>query len=416
VLFLIGSVACGASQSMLQLVAARAVQGLGAGGIIPLSMTIIGELYTLAERPRTQALFSGVWGVASVAGPLVGGYITDVLSWQWVFYINIPFGALCMAAIASAYPTSKPVGAVRVDWTGATLLFLGVSALLVALGGDAPMGPWLALAAALLAVFVYVEGRVEEPILPLEVLRYPVMARTLGVVFLVGFSLFGAIAFVPLFVQTVMGGTATEAGQVLTPLFLGWVIMSIISAKATVKIGYRVVSVTGGVLIVIGYSGLTLLAVDSTRALLFGACFVMGAGMGLQMLSMLLAVQHGAPRSQLGIATSLNQFSRSIGAAVGVAVMGAILARGVAGLPLPGGEGSASTAMLLTPAMRLQFFGALHRVFVAGALVSLAGLLGTLFLPRVDFGRGVPPNTGEEMLAAEMTNLEPEDEPVAVIE
>ena len=416
VLFLAGSVACGASVSMLQLVAARAVQGLGAGGIIPLSMTIIGELYTLAERPRTQALFSGVWGVASVAGPLVGGYITDALSWRWVFYINIPFGILCTAVIAAAYPASKVLRSVRVDWLGADLLFLGVSALLVALGGDAPMAPWLTLAVAVLGAFVFVESRVSEPILPIEVLRYPVMARTLGVVFLVGFSLFGAIAFVPLFVQTVMGGTATEAGQVLTPLFLGWVIMSVISAKATVKVGYRVVSMTGGALIVLGFGGLTLLTSEATRTLLFGACFVMGAGMGLQMLSLLLAVQHGAPRSQLGIATSLNQFSRSIGAAVGVAVMGAILARGVSGLPLPGAETTASSAMLLAPAVRLQFFAALHRVFIAGGLVSLAGLFGTLFLPRVDFGRGVPAHSGEELIAAEMTNLEPEDEPVAVIE
>jgi EmrB/QacA subfamily drug resistance transporter len=416
VFFLAGSVACGAAQSMLQLVAARAVQGLGAGGIIPLSMTIIGELYTLAERPRSQALFSGVWGVASVAGPLVGGYITDALSWRWVFYINIPFGILCTAVIAAAYPASKVLRRVRVDWQGAALLFLGVSALLVALGGDAPMLPWLAAAVALLTVFVLVEARAAEPILPLEVLRYPVMARTLGVVFLVGFSLFGAIAFVPLFVQTVMGGTATEAGQVLTPLFLGWVIMSVISAKATVKFGYRLVSMTGGALIVVGFGGLTLLTSDSARAPLFGACFVMGAGMGLQMLSLLLAVQHGAPRSQLGIATSLNQFSRSIGAAIGVAVMGAILAREVAGLPLPGPETATSSAMALSPMVRQQFFAALHRVFIAGALVSVAGLAGTLFLPRVDFSRGVPSGSGEELIAAEMANLEPEDEPVAVIE
>ena len=153
-LFLAGSVACGASVSMLQLVAARAVQGLGAGGIIPLSMTIIGELYTLAERPRSQALFSGVWGVASVAGPLVGGYLTDALSWRWVFYINIPFGILCTAVIATAYPASKVLRNVRVDWLGAGLLFLGVSALLVALGGDVPMAPWLALAVAVLGAFV----------------------------------------------------------------------------------------------------------------------------------------------------------------------------------------------------------------------------------------------------------------------
>src|SRR6185503_3480237 len=139
--FLIGSMACGAALTMPQLIAARAVQGLGAGGIIPLTMTIIGELYSLTERPRTQALFSGVWGTASVLGPLVGGYITDALSWRWVFYINIPFGLLCVAVIASAYPPSRGTSPVKVDWLGAGLLFSCVSALLIALGAETGVMP-----------------------------------------------------------------------------------------------------------------------------------------------------------------------------------------------------------------------------------------------------------------------------------
>ena len=419
VCFLVGSVACGASASMLQLVVARAVQGLGAGGIIPLSMTIIGELYTLAERPRTQALFSGVWGVASVAGPLVGGYLTDALSWRWVFYINIPFGLLCIAVISAAYPASSP-GATRARGLAGRGPALprreraaGGAGRRRADGAVARRCRWCSWASSRSS-----RARVAEPILPLEVLRYPVMSRTLGVVFLVGFSLFGAIAFVPLFVQGVLGGTATQAGQVLTPLFLGWVVMSVISAKATVKLGYRTVARSGGVLIVAGFLGLSLLTVDSTRTLLFASCFVMGAGMGLQMLSLLLAVQHGAPRSQLGIATSLNQFSRSVGAAVGVAAMGAILSRGVAGLPLPGVSegGAAGSAIALSPATRAVFAAALHNVFVLGAVVSAAGLLATLFLPHVDFGRGVPAHAGEQMLEAELASLEPEDEPIGIVE
>lgn len=414
VCFLVGSIACGASTTMTALIAARALQGLGAGGIIPLSMTIVGELYTLAERSKTQALFSSVWGVASVAGPLVGGYITDAWSWRWVFYINIPFGLLCTAVIAAAYPASAPVGRVRVDWLGAGLLFAGVSTLLVALGGDAPPLPWLAVSAVLLGVFAWVQARVAEPILPLDVVRYPVMSRTLGVVFLIGFSMFGVIAFVPLFVQSVLGGTATQAGQVLTPLFMGWVLMSVLSAKATVKLGYRTVSRVGGVAIVLGAGGLALLSAESTRTMLFTSCFVMGAGMGFQMLSLLLAVQHGAPRSQLGIATSLNQFSRSVGAAVGVAVMGAVMARSLGGVALPGRAEGAARAMALTPEMRAVFAGALHDVFLLGAVVAAAGLVGTFFLPPVDFNRGVPAHAGEEMLEAELANLEPADEPIGV--
>jgi MFS family permease len=360
-----------------------------------------------------------VWGVASITGPLVGGYITDALSWRWVFYLNVPFSLVCMSVIALAYPPSRGAKHVRVDWLGATLLFVGVSTLLLALGNDTgPTTVWTVLTVVLLAWFVLVERRAAEPILPIDLLQHPVMARTLGVVFLVGFALFGAVAFIPLFVQVVMAGSATQAGQVLTPLFLGWVIMSVISARATVRLGYRVVAITGGVLMTVGFGGLLLLGPDSARSVLLASCFVTGAGMGLQMLSLLLAVQHGIDRSRLGIATSLNQFSRSVGAAVGVSAMGALLARGVADVALPGGRDgiAASGALLLSGAARVQFAGALHNVFVAGAAASLLGLIATLFLPPVDFVHGVQSAAGERLIAAEMTNLEPEDEPITVAE
>jgi EmrB/QacA subfamily drug resistance transporter len=414
--FLVGSVMSGAAASMFQLIAARAIQGLGAGAIIPLSMTIVGELYALSERARTQALFSGVWGVASIAGPLVGGYITDAIDWRWVFYLNVPFGFCCMLVIALAYPPSRSDRPVHVDWLGASLLFAGVSALLIALGGETGGAAWwFAGSIALLAAFVRVERRAIEPILPVDLLRHPIMTRTLVVVFLVGLALFGAIAFIPLFVQSVMGGTATQAGQVLTPLFLGWVVMSIVGARLTVRMGYRVSAIGGSVLMTLGFAGLAMLDSDSTRTMLLASCTVLGAGMGSQMLSLLLAVQHGVDRARLGLATSLNQFSRSIGAAVGVAAMGAIMTRTLTGVALPGGaEGLSAGAMVLTEPIRDQFAMGLHRVFLAGLIVSAAGLVATLFLPPVHFSKSVPGGTGEQMIGAEMTNLRPEDEPVAV--
>jgi EmrB/QacA subfamily drug resistance transporter len=418
-IFLVGSALSGAALTMMQLIAARALQGLGAGCIIPLSMTIVGELYTLKERPRTQALFSGVWGVASIAGPLVGGYITDYLDWRWVFYLNIPFGLLAAGVIAAAYPPSKRIAHVQVDWLGAALLFSGVSTLLIALSGETGVAawPWAIATVVLLGGFVLIERRAAEPILPLDLLRTPVIGRTLMVVFLVGIALFGAIAFIPLFVQAVRGGSATEAGQAITPLFLGWVVMSIVGARLTVMFGYKVVSIAGSALMTIGFIGLTLVDGDSADWVLLTSCTIIGAGMGTQMLSLLLAVQHGVERSRLGIATSLNQFSRSIGAAIGVAAMGAILSRGLTGVVLPGGaDAMAASAATLTPPMRAQFAAALHRVFVSGTLVSAAGLVATFFLPAVSFARGVPDSAGEKMIQAEMANLEPEDEPVAVPE
>jgi EmrB/QacA subfamily drug resistance transporter len=416
-IFLLGSILSGAATSMTTLIVARAFQGLGAGAIIPLSMTIVGELYTLAERARTQALFSGVWGLASIAGPLVGGYITDTLSWRWVFYLNLPFGLLAGLVILLAYPRTQQVKTVRVDWLGAALLFGGISALLLALSTDAVGVAWALAAAALalLAGLVTVERRVPDPILPLDLLGSPLIARTCTVAFLVGMGLFGAIAFIPLFVQSVMGATATEAGRMLTPLFLGWVVMSIASARLTVKLGYRRLAVTGSLLMTLGFVGLTLVGADSPRNAVVVSGLLIGSGMGLSMLSLLLAVQHGVHRLHLGLATSLNQFSRSIGAAVGIAAMGALMTRQLAGVSVPGGaEALAATGAVLTGAARLQFAGALHAVFVAGAIAAAASFVATLFLPPVDFSRGVGAAAGEQMLEAEMTTFEPEDEPVSI--
>jgi EmrB/QacA subfamily drug resistance transporter len=386
--FLIGSILSGAATSMTTLIAARALQGLGAGAIIPLSMTIVGELYTLAERAKTQAVFSGVWGVASIAGPLVGGYITDALNWRWVFYINLPFGLLAVAVIVLAYPPSRRTQVVRVDWLGAGLLFGGISALLIALALRGTDALWVSLASAvLLTAFVVVERRVAEPILPLDLLKNPLMARTVAVVFLVGTALFGAIAFIPLFVQAVMGGTATEAGQVLTPLFMGWVVMSIVAARLTVKLGYRRLASGGSLLMTIGFIGLTAIGADSSRSAVLLAGLLIGSGMGLSMLSLLLAVQHGVDRANLGIATSLNQFSRSVGAAVGVSAMGALMARQLPGVASGGVDAMAATGAMLTGAARLQFASALHSVFVAGAALAGTSVAATLLLPPVDFSR-----------------------------
>ena len=331
--FVLGSALSGAATSMTQLIVFRAIQGLGAGAVIPLSMTIIGELYTLEERARTQAIFSGVWGVASIAGPLVGGYVTDALSWRWVFYLNLPLGVLATVVIALAYPASTRTSAAKIDWLGAALLFGGVTSLLIAVGGTTTMMlPWLAATAALLAALVFVERRASDPILPLDLFRHRVVSYSLVVVFMTGMAMFGAIAFVPLFVQGVLGGTATQAGQVLTPLFLGWVATSIVSARLTVRIGYRPVAVAGVALLCASFAVLALFDADVTLYALFGAVFVLGCGMGLSMLSLLLAVQHGVDRSLLGLATSLNQFARSVGAVVGVAAMGAMLSRGPLGI------------------------------------------------------------------------------------
>ena len=415
-IFLAGSAICGAAGSMTELIVFRAFQGLGAGAIIPLSMTIVGELYSIEERPRIQALFSGVWGVASIAGPLVGGYITDVLSWRWVFYLNLPFGVLAMSVIAATYPPAPVSARVRVDWIGAALLFGSVTALLVALSG-ATDAIWMWLFAAVCAAVLLIvsERRTPEPILPLELFADRVVSRTLLVAFLVGMAMFGSIAFIPLFVQSVMGGSATEAGTTLTPLFLGWVLSSIAGARLSVKTGYRRVTTAGVALIVVGFAVLAFTGPRATRPILLGDALVLGSGMGLSMLSLLLAIQHGVERSRLGIATSLNQFARSVGAAIGVAIMGAMLARSMAHFDLAGGvHGLAAGSLKLEGPARLQLAGALQQVFAVGTVMTILALFACAFLPRVDFSRGVPAASGGQMIEAEMATLDPADEPECI--
>jgi len=413
-IFVVGSALSGVATSMVQLIVFRAIQGLGAGAVLPLGMTIVGELYSLSERARAQALFSGVWGVSSILGPLVGGYITDALSWRWVFYLNLPFGLLAAAVIALAYPAHPRTHAVRVDWLGAGLLFSSVTALLLALS-ETPIGvlPWLAATAVLVVWFIRVERRVPVPILPLDLFSSPLIVRALIVAFISGTAMFGAIAYVPLFVQGVQGGSATEAGQVLTPLFLGWVSTSVLAARVTMRVGYRRMVIAGSLLIAGGFGVLAVMQADTARAVIFAALLVIGAGLGFSVLSLLLAIQTGVDRAHLGVATSLNQFARSVGSTVGVAVMGGILTRGLHGMPLDaGGHGMAAGLTQLQGAQRDTFAAALATVFIAGAGMSLVALVVSFFLPAVDLSHTTI-SASDSVMAGEVGGFEIDAEPGA---
>jgi EmrB/QacA subfamily drug resistance transporter len=242
-LFLAGSMLAGVSQSMFQLVLWRALQGLGAGGLIPLALTIIGEIYTLAERTRMQAVFSSVWGVSSIAGPLVGGFITDSISWRWVFYLNLPIGLIAAFIIHRALPEHASGRTVTVDWQGGILLFLSTTVLLVALSEMSLV--WATIATISIARFVFVERTAADPILPLALFRNRTVTVATAFGFLAGMALFGTIAFIPLLIQLTTGGSATSAGQILTPLYLTWVLASIVAARLLLRIGTRASAVTG---------------------------------------------------------------------------------------------------------------------------------------------------------------------------
>ena len=373
-LFLLGSVLCGMATSMTQLIVFRALQGVGAGGLLPLGMVILGDMFSLEERARAQALFAGVWGIASIAGPLLGAVLTEGASWRWIFFMNLPFGAAAAFLVGRFFVDRLPTRRAVVDYVGAALLMSSVSALMLALNqtgvADATLGPaivqGLYVAAVVLGVaFIAMERRTEQPILPLSLLENRMVAATTVSGTLLGIAMFGVLAFVPLYVQSALGRSAREAGGVLTPLLLGWVCMSIVTGRLLPRVGFRPFILGGLTCVTVGFVGLATLQPTTPLWRMHVDLGLMGVGMGMTALSLLLAVQSAVAREQLGVATSLTQFTRSIGGAVGVAVMGAVV---TAAIPVGGNSPAALAA-------------GLHRAFILGAVVSGIALFSALFVP-----------------------------------
>jgi EmrB/QacA subfamily drug resistance transporter len=333
-LFLLGSALAGMSHSMEQLITFRALQGLGAGSLISIGMTIVGDLYGVERRAKMQGYFSSVWGVASLVGPLLGGFLTDRVSWRWVFYINVPFGLLAAAAIGIGLrEEGRDQPRVSFDLLGMAVFAAAISALLVGLveigAGESWLRPTglglLALSGALLVLFVLVERRLAEPVIPLRLFKNPILRAAAVTGLLSGMAMFGAITYVPLYLQAVTGSTATQAGWVLMPFVLGWVVFSLVGARLVLRVGYRRVVLAGMAALVAAFVLLAGWDESLTGMTAARDIALAGVGMGLVFVPMLIAVQNAVPRSLLGSATSLTGFFRMVGGAVGVAVMGAVL-------------------------------------------------------------------------------------------
>ncbi len=414
VIFLVGSILSGVSQSMLELICFRALQGLGGGGLMIGAQGIIGDIVSPRDRGRYMGLFGAMFGVVTVIGPLIGGLFVEYLSWRWVFYINVPVGAVALFVTAAQLPQSRARVRRAIDYAGTVLLALATSAfvLFTSLGGvtypwsSAPMLAMLGAGVAGVALFLVVERRAAEPVIPLRLFANRVFSASSAVGFVVGFAMFGAITFLPLFLQLVKGVSPTDSGVRLFPMMGGLLAASVVAGQIVSRWGrYKVFPVLGTALMTVGMYLLSLVGVATSGWVMSGYMFVLGVGLGLVMQILVLAVQNAVPYEDLGAATSGANFFRQIGGSFGTAVFGAVyanrlvanLATSLRGVRLPKDLGTES----LNPAAVSHLPAALHQglaqgvaatvqgLFLLGVPVSLVAFAFSWLLPEVELRRSV---------------------------
>jgi EmrB/QacA subfamily drug resistance transporter len=414
VIFLVGSICSGISHSMIELIAFRAVQGLGSGGLMVGTQAIVGDIVPPRERGRYQGLFGAVFGVASVAGPLLGGVLVEQLSWRWIFYINIPIGVLALIVVASRVPGHLRRVHHVIDYLGTVVLVLatGCLVLFTSLGGTTY--PWgsgqiigLGVAGVVLTgVFALVERRAVEPVLPLHLFGNRTFSVANFCGFIVGFAMFGAITYLPSFFQIVRGESPTISGLQLLPLMAGLLVVSIGSGQYIARTGrYRIFPIIGTAGVAVGLFLLSRMGIASST--LEGAAYmvVLGLGLGAVMQTLVLIVQNAVPYSELGVATSGATFFRSIGGSFGAAIFGAIfsnvlvghLANQLHGAKLPAGVSIASVTpaildklpALVHHGISVAFAQSIQTVFIIAAPIGLIAFVASWFIPHVELRRGV---------------------------
>lgn len=332
-LFVAGSIVSGIAQTMPQLIFFRAIQGLGAGAVTPLTFTIIGDLYTGEERARMQGVFSSIWGIAGLLGPLVGGLFVDNFSWRWIFFINVPIGA---AAVLLVYGYLHETQAAKtkkdIDYLGALLFTVSMSSLLYALISGGEQYAWnspaiitlFLTAAAFLTLFLRTEGAAKDPMIPIALFRIPIIAVSNVVCFVSSIVLIGVNVYLPIWIQMVLGHNATSSGLTLMPMSLAWPLASALAGRFMYSIGSKITAVFGAVLILLGSAWLMLVNVNSPYWYIVGLMVVIGFGMGCSVTPLTVLIQSSVGWNLRGAATASNTFSRSLGQTLGIAVFGTV--------------------------------------------------------------------------------------------
>ncbi|MGW3406073.1 MDR family MFS transporter [Streptomyces zhihengii] len=413
VIFLIGSVTSGMAQDMGQLIGFRAVQGLGAGGLMVGVMAIIGDLVPPRERGRYQGMMAGIMAVAMIGGPLVGGTITDHLGWRWSFYINLPLGAVALAMVTAVlHLPRKPRSTARIDYLGAALLTVGITAIVLVTTWGGTEYAWTsavimelsAIGIASLVGFLFVEARAAEPIMPLHIFRSRNFSLMAVIGFFTGFVMFGAVLFLPLFQQSVQGASATNSGLLLLPMLGAMLVVSMIAGRITTSTGrYRLFPIAGSALMI---TGLFLLATMDTGTSRFTSgvyMAVLGAGMGFLMQITMLVAQNSVEMKDMGVASSGATLFRTLGSSFGVAVMGALFtgrvedemaARGGAEATAGSAQLDAASLAKLPDALREAYEYAVasgtHAAFLVGGSVAVVALVASFFVKEVPL-RGAGP-------------------------
>ena len=433
--FLVGSLLAAFSTNMNELIATRAIQGLGGGGLMALTFTIIGDIIPPRERGRYQGYFGAVWGLSSVAGPLLGGYFSDsgnilgITGWRWIFLINLPFGIVALVVTSFVLHIPKVRREHKIDYLGAITMIAAVSALLLAIAYSVPAYGWgdiltlayFAVGILLTLAFLQIERKAIEPILPLDLFKNDIFSVTSGIGFIIGAGMFGALVMLPLYLQVVQGNSATESGLKLVPFMLGILAMSILTGKRISKTGkYKKFPLIGSLVMTLGLLLMTTLSISTPFWQLAIFSMLIGMGLGLTMPTMVVAVQNAVDFKDMGVATGANTFFRSLGAAFGSAIFGTILTNrlavhidsGMARLaasnpaaaesfdPALLGELQNSTSVLatlpteVTETVLQSFVYSFHDVFWTAAPITAIGILLALLL------REIPLRSNEDHAAA----------------